>query len=343
MKKFYTISFCLFFVGIQNFGFGAAVSTFDPVHNPALWDSLLLKYVREDAVIDGITLNVVNYTGFATDKDFPIWLQAISDANVSLATLNKVELYSFLSNVYNSFAINQILQHPCKEDLFGSCGPISGIRDIGSIVPYEAVWDKPAGTLAGKVWSLQDVENYLLSPPGTMRPDPRVHSAIVCASVSCPNLRRGAYNYIDLEKQFNESFNNRLANNKKGMSVDTVNNQVTLSMIFSWYSDMFANYFTDGKGSAVRFIITYLNRNVTYYDWLSAHQTTVSVDYFTYDWNANVDGNIPCNSGSRPCYPLWALLVTIGGVVIVLIIVVAVVVVRKRKSKNHSYHRINTD
>lgn len=51
-----------------------------------------------------------------------------------------------------------------KTDLFGQCSPIHSIRDIGSLVPYKAVWDKPAGTIGGNVWTLQQIEDYLRSP-----------------------------------------------------------------------------------------------------------------------------------------------------------------------------------
>jgi len=248
----------------------------------------------------------------------------------------------FFSNVYNSFAIDLIVKHPCKQDLFGNCGPISGIRDIGTTIPYKSVWDKPAGTLAGKVWSLQDIEDYLITPPQNYKADPRVHSAIVCASVSCPDLRRGAYNYSDIDRQFNESFNNWISNQKKGMQIDTANIVVKLSLTFDWYQSMFVNYFEDGNGSVVRFILLYINNNSTDVKWLSDHKDSVTIQYFDYDWNVNVDGKVPCDSANRPCYPLWALLVTIAGVVVVIIVVVIVIFLKKKKTRKHSYHRINT-
>jgi len=326
-------------------GVSAVQGTIDPIHDPSLWNDLLLKYVRENGEIDGIQLNVVNYTGFAQDPGLQTWIDSLK--TVSINNLTRDEIYAFFSNVYNTFAVNMMITNACKKDLFGNCGPIGSIRDISSIVPFKLVWDKPAGTLAGSVWSLQDVENYLLSPPRGIKPDPRVHSAIVCASVSCPNLRKGAYNYSQIDQQFNESFNNWVSNNKKGMSVDTQNSQVTLSMIFNWYESMFEDFFkntsfSNGKGSVVKFILLYLDPKSPNYAWLSAHQDSVSVSYFNYDWNANVEGNMPCDSGSRPCYPLWALLVTIGGVFLVILIVVIVIVVRKKFARKHSYHRVNS-
>ena len=43
-----------------------------------------------------------------------------------------------------------------------SCRPIKSIKEIGSLL--HPVWDMPAGEVAGKEWSLDDVENYLRNP-----------------------------------------------------------------------------------------------------------------------------------------------------------------------------------
>jgi len=312
----------------------------DPVHDPSLWNSLLLKYIHENGEINGITLNLVNYTGFANDPDFAVWLDALTTAKID--NLTRDEVYAFYSNVYNSLAIDMMIKNACKKDVFGNCGTISGIRDIGTIVPFVEVWNKPAGTVGGKVWTLQQVEDYLLSPPEGYKPDPRLHAAIVCASVSCPNVRKGAFNYSDIDRQYNESFNNFLFNTKKGMSVDTANKKVTLSMIFNWYGGMFKKYFPNEDGDALKYIMLYLYPNHTDYVWLSKNYNSVTVDFFTYDWDANVDGTLPCDTTSRPCFPLWALLVTIFSIVLVSVIVaITIVCVRRRRAKRHAYHRIN--
>ena len=43
-----------------------------------------------------------------------------------------------------------------------SCRPIKSIKEIGSSL--HPVWDMLAGEVAGKEWSLDDVENYLRNP-----------------------------------------------------------------------------------------------------------------------------------------------------------------------------------
>lgn len=43
-----------------------------------------------------------------------------------------------------------------------SSRPIKSIKEIGSLL--HPVWDMLAGVVAGKEWSLDDVENYLRNP-----------------------------------------------------------------------------------------------------------------------------------------------------------------------------------
>lgn len=97
--------------------------------------------------------------------------------------------------------------------------------------------------LAGKNWSLQEVENYMRSPPNNLPEDPRLHAgkciilsfqAIVCASISCPDVRKGAYSVENVDEELTDNFNRFLQNPKKGMYVDQSSGEVTLSEIFYW-------------------------------------------------------------------------------------------------------------
>jgi len=145
--------------------------------------------------------------------------------------------------------------------------------------------------------------------------------------------------YTDIDRQFNESFNNFVNNTKKGMSVDPKSNKVTLSSIFNWYEKMFVDFFPKKDGSPLKFIMLYLSKENSNYDWLLNNSNTATVDYFDYDWNAN--GRVACDSSARPCYPLWALLVTLGSVLLLIIIfAIIVVIVKRRRAKRQSYHRI---
>ena len=53
--------------------------------------------------------------------------------------------------------------------------------------------------------------------PLISREDSRLHACIVCASVSCPNVRMEAFRPTTIDQQMDAQFQNFLANNKKGM------------------------------------------------------------------------------------------------------------------------------
>ena len=84
------------------------------------------------------------------------------------------EQLAFWSNAYNILAMDLVVEH----------APEQSIKDIGSL--FFPVWKKPAGKIGGKTYSLDEIEHGIVRPLG----DPRAHVAVICASLSCPPLRR---------------------------------------------------------------------------------------------------------------------------------------------------------
>jgi len=309
---------------------------YDPVRNATLWNNVLQKYVTTGVTLHGVVINTVDYKGISTDADFKAYLKSLETANID--GLNKTETYAFFMNVYNALAVNMVVVHSCGDDIFGTCGPIKSIEDIGTILPYSPVWGKQAGIVGGKPWSLDDVENYIRKPPAGMTEDSRLHACIVCASVSCPNLRKGAYTIENLDAEMTDNFNDFLNSTKKGMSVDMKEKKVTLSSIFNWYADDFKNSI---NGEVLDFILKYLHPNTTEFEWLKANKDDVELEYFDYDWDVNAKGDLPCDK-SRPCYPLWALLVTLGGILVVVCVILLAFLIR-HKLKRKGYFRVDKD
>lgn len=54
------------------------------------------------------------------------------------------------------------------------------------------------------------------------REDPRLHACIVCASISCPNVRREAYTVDKIDQQMTDQMTSFLANPKKGTMLSCV-------------------------------------------------------------------------------------------------------------------------
>ena len=91
-------------------------------------------------------------------------------------------------NAYNAFTLELVLDH---------LGRIDGIRDI----PSGKRWKAERWKVGAATYSLDAIEHEILRPQG----DPRVHFALVCASVSCPDLRAEAYLPGTLDAQLDDA------------------------------------------------------------------------------------------------------------------------------------------
>jgi len=247
------------------------------------------------------------------------------------------EWRAFWINVYNFLAVKVVFENPCAIDLFGQCRTLQSIKEIFEQQPslFDIIWATPVLTINdwndGNPIALNDIEHSYLRAPVNFTEDVRLHGCIVCASVSCPDLRPTAYTTVNISGEMDDNVNKWLANPKKG---STANGQtVTLSKIFQWFADDFNN--VTGKsnsGSISSFLLTHGPADVKD----AINKGSVTFAYFNYDWNLNGNNKNLCTV-NRPCFPWWALLTLILGVLVVL--VVSVICVRKRK--NAEYTPIN--
>ena len=187
------------------------------------WQGLLKTYVKQGS--DG--LNRVNYAAFKQmgRKSLKSYLNDLQAVDVP--TLNKNEQFAYWANLYNAQTIEIILAHY----------PVKTIRDI-DISPgifADGPWKKQVLTVGGIKISLDDIEHKILR--GFFK-DPRVHYAVNCASVGCPNLGRDAFTGPEIESQLNASAR-AYVNSPRGVSVK--GRRVTVSKIYSWFDEDFGN------------------------------------------------------------------------------------------------------
>lgn len=177
------------------------------------WNALLKKYVRSGERA-GIKAHLVDYAALGRDPDWRKALGAIENFDVSKLA-GKREKMAFWINAYNIAAVAKVL----------ALQPTTSITAKG-----DGVWKAPAITVAGGTYSLDTIEHNLLRPMG----DARIHFAIVCASLSCPDLRREAYTAAQLEAQLQQQTRSFLTNSTKGMRIEA--GTVMLSPLFSWFA-----------------------------------------------------------------------------------------------------------
>ncbi|XP_064397588.1 uncharacterized protein LOC135344343 [Halichondria panicea] len=269
---------CLFLVCVcvTTGGVSSGAGPLDRLYN--LWDSVVSRHVQGGAM-EGIPLHIVDYEAISKDGNYTAFIEGV--AKVNLSGLDNNNTYAFFMNVYNALAIKMIIDHPCVHPTTGSCHPIKSIRDIGSLL--HPVWGLPAGTVGGKMWTLDQVEGFLRHPPHPLKEDSRLHACIVCASISCPNVRMEAYRREQVGEQMDSQVKDFLSNSKKGLSLDRSANTLTLSPIFLWFAGDFKSY-----GGVKQFTSHYLTPSDA--DYIAKNNP--ELHYFSYDWNLN--GVPPC-------------------------------------------------
>ena len=224
------------------------------------WDGLLKRHVGP-TTIAGVRIAGVDY---ATIKKDPAYAKLIADLkSFSPATLKTdKEKIAFWINAYNVMAVKMVVDHY----------PVDSIKDAGSF--FQSVWKKEVGVVGGKKVTLNDIEHEILRKMG----DPRIHVAIVCASVSCPDLRNEAYTADRLDAQLDDQFKLFLENRGKGLRVDRGKGRVTLSKIFDWFEEDF-----EPKGG----VLPFLSRYAPEKDRSFLKKGNLDVSYLDYNWDLN--------------------------------------------------------
>ncbi|KAL6072751.1 Zinc transporter [Balamuthia mandrillaris] len=243
--------------------------------NHSDWDAVLKKYVDTNGEIAGIKENVFDYEALRRNQEplFYSYLEAVEKADLSTLTTREDQL-AFWINVYNAFAVKMVVENPCKVQFGRFCWPIRSIRDVGAY--GKTNWVLPVGKVAGKTYSLDDVETTLRNMG-----DYRIHTCIVCASVSCPNLQAYAYHPSILDAQMNTSAEAFLNTTGKGLELNSDSGVATVSAIFDWFAADFEKQYT-----SVKVFLSLYSWEVQ--DFLKTHNLKeLTLKYYEYDWRLN--------------------------------------------------------
>ena len=200
-----------------------------------------------------IPLNLIDYQ--ALKKSTKLASITTYFTNTNPNKLNKFEKLAFYINAYNFYTIQLMVRN----------WPINSIKDLGSF--FSPVWKKEAVIINHKKMSLNDLEHGILRKLG----EPRIHFAIVCASVSCPDIRNEAYRAEKLEQQLQDQTIQFLNNPYKGLKLKS--NTLYVSKIFDWFEEDFKK-----MGGVDAFILQYHPKLKNQFK---------TIKYLDYDWSAN--------------------------------------------------------
>ncbi len=201
----------------------------------------------------------VNYPGIQTDGRLPAYLAQLDRVDPNSFATRHGQL-AFWINAYNAFAIKGILDHYSPMTLVGR-------------YRYFISRDYRVG---GEAINLYDLERKVIIP---LFHEPRIHFAIVCASLSCPWLQPWVYQAERLEEQLElvaQAFINDATKNR----FDRQNKVAYLSMIFKWYAEDFEAH----SGSLLKYVRKYVSDQELARDLESS---SYKVEFLDYDWGLN--------------------------------------------------------
>lgn len=212
----------------------------------------------------------VDYAGLKEhEQALDAYLAALS--RVDPEKLERDEKLAFWINAYNSFTLKLMLDH---------LPDIESIKDI----PSRKRWDAKRWRVHGATYSLEQIEHEILRPMD----EPRIHFAIVCASLSCPDLAPQAYLAETLDEQLTKATKRFLADKTKGLSFGSeagwlygTNHVLRLSKIFSWFKQDFVK----SAGSVLNFVRNYAPDDALAF--IEKHRSDLDVESLDYDWSLN--------------------------------------------------------
>lgn len=222
------------------------------------WDGLLKKYVDEAGMVDYKSWQASPADSRALDS----YLEILSTAQIEGAE-PKVAL-AFWINAYNAVTVKGILREY----------PTSSIRNHTARVVGYNIWHDLKLSVDGQDFSLDQIEHQVLRTMG----EPRIHFAIVCASIGCPRLLSEAYVPEELDEQLERNTREFFAQPTK-FGVDIQSRKVQLSPILKWFGEDFG----DSETERLEFIAQYAPEAAQ--PLLQSGKANVS--YLDYDWDLN--------------------------------------------------------
>ncbi len=235
-----------------------AVQTFDH----SAFTRVLARYVNARGLVD--------YAGLKRDHALDAYLAQLAAANPS--QLSQEGQIAFWLNAYNAGALKLVVdRYPVSTVLRITPNrlgiPIPGTGQMPFKIRFHRV--------AGRLYTLDEIEHSILRERFQ---EPRIHSALVCAAMSCPPLRQEAYVAERLSAQLDDQMRTWLHDTTKNRIPDG-NDRVSLSQIFDWFKADFG-----GSDAAVqRYIARYFDGAVQ----TKLQAAGYRVGHLHYNWDLN--------------------------------------------------------
>ena len=224
-----------------------------------IWAGFLTDFLRSGE--DGVTRLDYGAVSASELERLQAYISAL--AALEPATLTKPAAFAYWANLYNALTVKLVLE----------AYPVKSIKRVRGGLFNTGPWDEKIVSVAGQSLSLDDIEHGILRP---VFRDARVHYAVNCASIGCPNLAPEPFRAETLEADLDTAAR-AYVNHPRGARFDQ-RGRLTVSSIYLWFQEDFGG---DDAG-----VVAHLRRYAT--PELSAQLVGVADIYDDdYDWSLN--------------------------------------------------------
>jgi hypothetical protein len=226
--------------------------------NHSAWDDLTRRFVMPTKS----GFNRFAYSNFQMDDKRQLRTYISDLSKTTISQYNRDQQRAFWINLYNAATINVMLDNY----------PVDSIRDIKSGFFTPGPWDKKLVDVENEKITLNDIEHRILRP---IWPDARIHYAVNCASIGCPNLQSRAFTAENTDAML-EAAAVEFINHRRAVQVKY--GKLRISSIYRWYKVDFGG--TDA--SVIAHLRQYAKPQLA--DQLSGIE---SIDDDHYNWDVN--------------------------------------------------------
>ena len=224
------------------------------------WRTFLAKYVSTSP--DGINRLAYHAVPPADQERLSLFLSTLTATPVS--RLNKSQQKAFWINLYNALTVQVILEHY----------PVDSIRDIDISPGFfsDGPWGKKLLRIEGREVSLNDIEHRILRP---IFQDNRLHYALNCASIGCPQLQTIPFTAQSMEAMLNSAASEYI-NHPRAVNLST--GRLIVSSIYKWFQQDFG----ENKKEVIDHLQTHADN-----DLKQQLEKFTTIDSYHYDWSLN--------------------------------------------------------
>lgn len=253
------ILLCLFAITIQ--------AQQKPSFSHKAFDLVLQNCVNESGLVDYENLKkkpenlnaylaqLAQYSPETTPKHFP----------------SQSDSLAYWINAYNAFAIKGVI------DAY----PVKSVRDIKWFYGF---FNRTKYNAGRKKYTLKHIEHEIVRK---QFPDPRIHAALNCASMGCPQLPKKAFHAETLNEDLEREMCDFLRE-ARNVTIDRQNEKIYLSNILKEFDSDFTTYYQDTYNVESATILDYLQLYLPQDDtqYLKQHPN-LDIEYINYDWRLN--------------------------------------------------------